>query len=181
MSAGKAPSSLAPPPSAATTSATAETTTATTRALAPGARAGPVAAVAAVTGVAEDKGEGISDEMLKALRREAPAGWKVYKSSTLGKPYWYNKATGETAWRPPTTDKPGLSRDTTGPSGPRGSAGKTVGQSQSRGSGHEGKEAGGGVAGEGAAGVEAGGGGGGEALKKAARTDGGPVVLPKVA
>ena len=50
-------------------------------------------------------GEGISEETLRQLRREAPAGWKVYKSSTLGKPYWFHKSSGVTSWKPPQPDQ----------------------------------------------------------------------------
>ena len=60
-------------------------------------------------------GEGISEETLRQLRREAPAGWKVYKSSTLGKPYWFHKSSGVTSWKPPQPDQvPSASATTTG-------------------------------------------------------------------
>lgn len=60
-------------------------------------------------------GEGISEETLRQLRREAPAGWKVYKSSTLGKPYWFHKSSGVTSWKPPQPDQvPSASTTTTG-------------------------------------------------------------------
>ena len=32
---------------------------------------------------------------------------QVYKSSKLGKPYWYNKSTGVTSWEPPPVDAHG--------------------------------------------------------------------------
>lgn len=51
-------------------------------------------------GSEEGNGGGHVNVDIKALRKELPEGWRVYLSSS-GKPYWYNKATHVTQWKPP--------------------------------------------------------------------------------
>ena len=64
-------------------------------------------------------------------------GWKVYKSSKLGKPYWYHKASGTTTWSPPSLSKvaPSSATETSGAS----AAGPSIGAQEGGGSGEGGR------------------------------------------